>query len=291
MTEKVRALLALEPKENHKPGDNWDLQDITVSTELKDGEVLVQMVASGICHSDLLTTSYPAGSPGVQYPRVAGHEGSGIVKKVGPNVKKDLKEGDPVLLSFDCCQECESCKKGHPAYCSTFIPLNILGSHDVFKSKEEKGVAGKSFGQSSFASLSVVNQASILPAREFIKDDKDLQMFAPLGCGIQTGAGAILNIAKPGKEDRVMVLGLGGVGLSAVMAAKIAGAGQIIAVDRVKSRIELAKSMGATHGYDTTGVEDYVAGFKEAAGGNGPTVVIDSKLQHPHASPLVTRLS
>lgn len=211
MSQSARAILALEPKEDHKGGNNWDLQDINVPTKLKDGEVLVQMVATGICHTDLLTTSYPSGSPGFQYPRIAGHEGSGIVKAVGPNVSKDLKEGDPVLLSFDCCQQCESCQSGHPAYCSTFISLNILGSNDVFASKDGKGVAGKSFGQSSFASLSVVNQASILPARDLVKEEKELQLFAPLGCGIQTGAGAILNIAKPGKDDRVMILGLGGV--------------------------------------------------------------------------------
>jgi Zn-dependent alcohol dehydrogenase len=217
MSETAKALLALEPSTDHKPGSNWDLQEISVPTTLKDGEVLVEMVASGICHTDLLTTSYPAGSPGIQYPRIAGHEGSGYVKAVGPNVTKDLKEGDPVLLSFDCCNECESCKRGHPAYCATFIPLNILGSNDVFKSKDGKGVAGKHFGQSSFASLSVVNQASVLPARDLVKGKEDLQLFAPLGCGIQTGAGAVLNISKPGKDDRVMVMGLGGVGLSAIM--------------------------------------------------------------------------
>ena len=87
----------------------------------------------------------------------------------------------------------------------------------MFKSKDEKGVAGKSFGQSSFASLSVVNQASILPARDLIKDDKDLQLFSQLGCWFQTGACEILKFAKTGKDDRVMVLGLGGVGLSAIM--------------------------------------------------------------------------
>lgn len=217
MSQSARALVASEPKDSHKGGENWDLQDITVSTDLKDGEVLVQMVASGICHTDLLTTSYPAGSPGVQYPRIAGHEGSGIVKKVGPNVTKKLAEGDPVLLSFDCCGKCESCENGHPAYCATFVPLNILGSENVFQSKDGQGVAGKHFGQSSFAGLSVVNEASVLAAKDLVQGDQDLQMFAPLGCGIQTGTGAILNIAKPGKQDRVMVLGLGGVGLSAVM--------------------------------------------------------------------------
>ena len=186
-------------------------------TQLKDGEVLVRMVASGICHSDFLTTSYPEGSPGIQYPRVAGHEGSGIVEAVGPGVTKDIRKGDPVLLSFDHCNHCESCREGHPAYCSTFMPLNIVGSEDVFHTEDGKGVGGKHFGQSSFAGLSVVNQACILPARNLVQGEDDLKLFAPLGCGFQTGAGAVLNIAKPEKDDRVMVLGLGGVGLSAIM--------------------------------------------------------------------------
>ena len=217
-TTKAQAIVASSPKENQEGGSNWDLQEISVPTDLKNGDVLVQMVASGICHSDFITTSFPDGSPGFQYPRIAGHEGSGYVKAVGPNVTKDVKEGDPVLLSYDYCNECESCKVGHPAYCAAFLPLNIFGSNDVFKTKDGKGgIMGKHFGHSSFAGLSVVNQATILPAKDLIRSKEDLQLFAPLGCGIQTGAGAILNIAKPDKGDRVMVLGLGGVGLSAIM--------------------------------------------------------------------------
>jgi Zn-dependent alcohol dehydrogenase len=150
--------------------------------------------------------------------------------------------------------------------------------HKLVKSKDgSTGIGGKFFGQSSFASLSVVKENSVLPAKNLVKGKEELQLFAPLGCGIQTGAGAVLNLAKPGPKDRVMILGLGGVGLSALMAAKSLGCQQIIAVDKLKSRIELAKTLGATHGYDTTGVEDLVGGFKEATGGLGPSVVIDSK--------------
>lgn len=217
MTTPARAIVAAAPGDDHKPGSNWDLQDINVPNELKDGEVLVEMVASGICHTDILITSFPESTPGFAFPRVAGHEGSGYVKKVGPKVTKDLKEGDPVLLSFDYCRECESCKAGRLPYCATFSPLNLVGSEGVFKSKDGKDLAGKFFGHSSFASLSPVNEACVLPAKDFVKSKEELQLFAPLGCGIQTGAGAILNLTKPGKEDRVMILGLGGVGLSAVM--------------------------------------------------------------------------
>lgn len=222
-TTSARAIVASAPDypNNYKPGNNWKLQDIVVPTELKEGEILIEMTATGICHTDLLTTSYPDGTPGIPYPRIVGHEGSGYVKAIGPGVKKDVKVGDPVLLSFDHCGECESCRQGHPAYCSVFIPLNIPCVPDVFRDTNGgKGIAGKSFGQSSFASLSVVKEASVLPARGLVKSKEELQLFAPLGCGIQTGAGAVLRLAKPEKQDRVMVLGLGGVGLSAVMVGR-----------------------------------------------------------------------
>ena len=132
-------------------------------------------------------------------------------------MRKDVAVGDPVLLSFDYCQNCEACTRGLPSYCQSFYALNIFGPPDVFTSKDGKGIAGKHFGQSSFASLSVVNQASVLPAKDLIRSKEELQLFAPLGCGIQTGAGSILNIGKPKEVDRVMVLGLGGVGPSAIM--------------------------------------------------------------------------
>jgi Zn-dependent alcohol dehydrogenase len=217
-TTPARAIVASAPGPDYKPGNNWALEEISVPNDLKDGELLVEMVASGICHTDLLTTSFPGGLPGLPYPRIVGHEGSGYVKAIGPKVTKDVKVGDPVLLSFDHCGGCESCEAQHPAYCSSFMPMNIYCIPEIFKSKDgSQPIAGKHFGQSSFASLSIVNQASVLPARDLVKDKEELKLFAPLGCGLQTGAGAILNIAKPGPKDRVMVLGLGGVGLSAVM--------------------------------------------------------------------------
>ena len=214
MTTPARAIVASAPGSDHKPGSNWKLQEILVPTELKDGEVLVEMVASGICHSDLLITSR---LPGIVYPKIVGHEGSGYVKAIGPNVTKNLATGDPVLLSFDHCNNCESCETGRPAYCTSFGSLNIPGSENVFKTPDGQPIAGKFFGHSSFASLSVVNEASILPAKDFIRGKEDLQLFSPLGCGIQTGAGSILNVAKPVKSDRVMICGLGGVGLSALV--------------------------------------------------------------------------
>lgn len=140
------------------------------------------------------------------------------MKALGPNVTKPLEIGDPVLLSFDNCTACPSCEAQRPAYCDTFAPMNLFGQEDVFKyERGETGITGKFFGHSSFAKLSVVKETTVLPVKDLIKDKEELKLFAPLGCGIQTGVGAILNLVKPGPEDRVLVCGLGGVGLSAVM--------------------------------------------------------------------------
>lgn len=276
--EKTRAIISTAPGENHTPGSNWELAEISVPTTLKDGEILVEVSATGICHTDLLVTSYPKEAPGMAYPRVAGHEGSGHIKALGPNLTKThLKVGDPVLLSFDSCTKCEYCSENRAAYCEIFMPMNILGTPEVFTSADgNTKIAGKYFGQSSFANLTVCTEASVLSAAGIAKDQEELNLFAPLGCGLQTGAGAVLNVARPEKDDIVMVLGLGGVGLSALMAAAVLGCKKIIAVDRVDSRLELAKTLGATHTYNTTGAEDLTKALKEAAGGRGPTCVIES---------------
>nr|POF05465.1 hypothetical protein CFP56_69491 [Quercus suber] len=269
--ETTKAIVCSPPNQKHTPGINWSLQQIQVPTRLGDGELLVEMVAVGVCHTDIMVSSFPAGAPGVSYPQVLGHEGSGFVKAVGPNCTRKLKIGDPILLSYDSCMSCHYCKANKRTYCSQFMPYNMSAKLAVFKSENGADVAGKFFGQSSFAALSIVRETCVLPARELIQNEQELALFAPLGCGLQTGAGAVLNMAKPQPEDRVLITGLGGVGLAALMAAVIAGARQIVAVDRVQSRIDLAKSMGATHGLNTTGVDDTVAAMREITGGLGPT--------------------
>ncbi|KAK4609346.1 Aryl-alcohol dehydrogenase [Fulvia fulva] len=270
-----QAIVASEPGPEHHGGDNWEMTDIRVPTELKDGEILVEMVASGICHTDIALTNPHMGQT---FPMVAGHEGSGYVKAVGPNVTKPVKPGDPVLLSFDSCSNCKECHSKRPAYCDTFAPMNLFGESDVFKgSAETQSIGAKFFGHSSFAKLSIVKETTVLPVTGLIKNDDELKLFAPLGCGIQTGAGAILNLTKPGPDDIVMVCGLGGVGLSAVMGAHIAGCKQIIAVDKNQARIDIAiAQFGATHGLNTSGLEDLTAAMKHIAGGRGPNIVVET---------------
>lgn len=137
---------------------------------------------------------------------------------MGPNVTKPVKPGDPVLLSFDSCGSCKECHEKRPAYCDTFALANLFGEQDVFKGMEEKqSIGAKFFGHSSFAKLSVVKESTVLPVKNLIKNEDELKLFSPLGCGVQTGVGAILNLVKPSKDDIVMICGLGGVGLSAIM--------------------------------------------------------------------------
>lgn len=206
--------------------------------------------------------------------------GSGYVKKVGKGVKV-AQPGDPVLLSFTFCTQCELCKAGHHSHCEIFNELNF-GPHKVFsrasKSGEQADIDGAFFGQSSFAKLSIVKECSVVNAKDLVKSKQELQLFAPLGCGIQTGTGTVLNAAKATKEDVILILGLGGVGLSAVMGAKIAGCRKIIGLDRVESRLQLAKELGATDVIDGSklGDKSLVDTIKDVAGSGGPAIAVDT---------------
>ncbi|KAK5714855.1 hypothetical protein LTR17_016965 [Elasticomyces elasticus] len=279
-TTPTRAILASDPDlTDHTPGSNWSLSNILVPTTLKDGELLVEMVASGICHTDLLVTSISTktGYP-IHYPRVAGHEGAGYIKAIGPNVRnKDLVVGDPVLLSYYSCMDCVTCKLGRPNHCPSF-GYNIIGQPDAFKSADGgDDIAGSFFGQSSFANLSVVKESSVVSAKNLIKTPDELKLFAPLGCGLQTGAGSVLKVAKAGRGDSVMVSGLGGVGLAAIMAAKIAGCHEIIGVDINASRVGRCEEFDATKALNTQNLPDLAGSLRQAANdGRGPDIFIDT---------------
>jgi len=247
-----------------------------------EGELLVEMVATGVCHTDALIGGIPAGAaPIAFYPRVLGHEGSGYVRAVGPGVTV-AKSGDPVLLSFAFCENCPICKAGHHSNCVSFNDLNF-GPGKVFqlasKSGGEPEIDGTFFGQSSFANYSIVKQCSVVNASGLVHDKKDLQLFAPLGCGIQTGSGTVVNVAKAGPSDAICIMGLGGVGLSAIMAAKIQGCRMIIGIDKVQSRLDLAKELGATHVIDGSKLDEgktLIDVVRELADGVGSTITIDT---------------
>lgn len=209
-----------------------------------DHEVLVRIVAAGMCHTDLLSRELPpeffAG------PQVYGHEGAGVVEAVGAGVTA-VAPGDHVVLSFNSCGECPACAKGRLPYCFNFSLHNMSGGRPdgtaAFTDADGNRVGSHYFGQSSFASHTVVAETSVVK----VDASYDLRRLGPLGCGIQTGAGAVMNTLGVEAGSSLVVTGAGALGLSAVMAAKVVGAATIIAVDRHANRLELAEHFGATH--------------------------------------------
>ena len=207
-------------------------------------EVLVKIVAAGVCHTDLKC----AGSNILvkARPVVLGHEGAGIVEAVGSAVT-ELKAGDHVVMTFAYCGTCRSCREAEPAYCYHQYPLNFSCARpDAGKSylcDNGEDVHGDFFGQSSFATYAIGSERNVIK----VPDDVPLEILGPLGCGIQTGAGAALNDLTVGPGDRFAVFGAGSLGLSAIMAARYAGAKTVIAVDRIKARLDLALELGADH--------------------------------------------
>ena len=260
MTATAPAIVTYAPS----PDIDMRYEDVNVATSLKDHELLVEMLATGICHLELLMAGSPESKLGSRYPRILGHEGAGHVRAVGQKVTA-AKVGDAVLLSYDYCGKCEFCSNGKLSYCLDFAHLNMIGdSGDVFATTDsQRPVIGKFFGQSSFASLSVVDENCVVNVDGLVQDVAELKLFGPLGCGFQTGAGAVINAGQAQPEDIVVVTGLGAVGMGAVMAANIARCKYIVAVDRVQSRLDLAKTLGATHVLNSTGQDDISGKIKE----------------------------
>jgi aryl-alcohol dehydrogenase len=237
---------------------------------LRPDEVLVRVVGAGICHTDLSSRD---GALPVPLPAVLGHEGAGVVEAVGSEVTRAVP-GDTVLLSFSSCGACPSCSEGRPAYCGTFLSRNFGGvrpdGSPTIAAADGSPVGGRFFGQSAFAHRALVDQRSLVPVT--VSGEDELAALAPVGCGVQTGVGAVLNTLAPERGQSLAVFGAGAVGLSAVMAAALTGADPVIAVDVVASRLELARELGATHTVDAT-EEDPVARIVEITGGGADFAV------------------
>jgi aryl-alcohol dehydrogenase len=219
--------------------------------EIRPGEVLVRVAAVGICHSDI---AYTDGSrPAAPFPLVAGHEGAGVIAAVGPGTE-DFAAGDRVIMSFSSCGRCSGCLAGRPARCSSFRDLNSgfggPGSGGRLTRRNGEKVSAGFFGQSSFADHALTGVRNLVRVPEGVP----LHLAAPFGCGFQTGAGAVLNALRLQPGDALLVTGTGAVGMSAVMAARAAGAGAIIAVDPVAARRVLALTLGATQALDPADV-------------------------------------
>lgn len=261
-TQTVSAVVAYAPESGET---NFKHEKVTITRpQPKDKEVLVRVIAVGICHSDVYVGSLPASH--MSYPSVLGHEGAGYVEAVGSAVKS-VAAGDPVLLSYTYCGACDLCEDGQQMYCQRFMEENVACTDKIFKTDDGAEIGGKFFGQSSYASLTIVDEKSLVNVKGMMNGDEDLKKYCPLGCGLMTGSGAVVNTAAARPSDVVVVTGLGAVGLGAVMAAKIQGCRAIIAVDRVKSRLNIAKELGATHVFDTTGMgikkESYASDLAE----------------------------
>ncbi|KAF1926917.1 GroES-like protein [Didymella exigua CBS 183.55] len=235
---------------------SWRIDKVQIREPGED-ELLVRIIASGICHSDVANSLTQEGTPGLlPFPKVLGHEGAGIVEQVGNKISH-VKKGDKVLLSFDYCgnEDCRACEDNTPGYCDQFHVKNLFSVPDVYQ-VDGKSAGGLFFGQSSFSSLALVKGTSVVNVEQLVKDEEELKLFAPMGCGYQTGAASVTELADVGKKDAVVVFGLGGVGMSAIMASSVRDAHTIIGVDRVQSRLDLAKELGATHVIDTSNFKD-----------------------------------
>jgi S-(hydroxymethyl)glutathione dehydrogenase / alcohol dehydrogenase len=204
------------------------------------GEVMVRMAASGVCHSDLHTQQ---GIHPCHLPAVLGHEGAGIVEAVGDGVS-DLGRGDHVILSWlPYCGRCRFCLSGRPVLCDD------LGWSDAGTMTDGTTRFSKDGRQILHSTSSSFAEVTVVPAQTAIKVDEslDLGALALLGCAVMTGVGAVFNTAGVRPGDSVAVVGCGGVGLSVVQGARIAGAVAIVAIDPVEAKRELAKRLGATH--------------------------------------------
>ena len=237
--------------------------------EPRDDEVLVRMVATGLCHTDLTMGHF---LPPEMFPNVFGHEGAGVVEAVGPQVE-GLEAGDHVVMSFRSCRDCAKCRAGLVGYCDQTLLLNYMGMRmDGSTSLQRDGspVFGSFFGQSSLAAHALAYADNCVK----VDPELDLTLLAPYGCGFQTGAGTVLNVLRPRAEDSLVVYGVGAVGLAALAAAAAEGVESVVAVDPLASRREVAERFGATT-VDPTAVDSVVDRVKELTGG-GATYGIDT---------------
>ena len=252
-----------------KQNADFTIKDDIELAPMGADDIQVHMVASGICHSD---EALRVGDAVIDYPIILGHEGAGIVEKVGPEVTQ-FKPGDHVVLSFYACGNCDNCLKGIPTQCRNYAANNLSGvrpdGSDHFTENGEH--VADMFDQSSFTTTTVVRERNAVK----VDDELDLRKLGPLGCGYVTGSGTVLNTLKPRPGDTIAVFGTGAVGLAAMMAGKISGCTKVIGIDIVDSRLELAKELGATDVINSRNV-DVVEEVKKLTNGRGVNWAVDT---------------
>ncbi len=259
---KVKAAVVYEPN------TPYVIEELDLAAP-KANEVLVKIAACGVCHTDEGAKS--GGLPSTM-PVVLGHEGCGVVIEVGPDVT-EYAPGDRVGFSYSSCGCCDNCLTGQPYDCEHFGELNFIGGHydGTRRFSKDGQPVSNFFGQGAFSTHAVIHVHNLYK----VPEDIDLKLCGPLGCGIQTGAGAVLNYLKPEIGTSIVVAGCGGVGLSAIMAAKLAGCTKIIAVDMIDSRLETALELGATHAFNPKNC-DVIASVKEVCDGKGSHYAVDT---------------
>jgi len=227
-------------------GQPLQLETLELSP-LRDDEILVRVAATGICHTDIGMRDSASRVP---RPIVLGHEGAGVVMETGKAVGK-VRPGDHVVMSFDTCGTCHSCASGQVAYCRQLGQYNFAGKRldgSTALRAGKEAVHSHFFGQSSFATHAICRERNAV----VVDRDLPLEILGPLGCGLQTGAGAVINSLRVGPGHAIAVFGTGAVGLAAVMAANIVGATTVIAIDTNPARLALASELGATHVIDAS---------------------------------------
>ena len=250
-------------------GGPFVLEEVELS-EPRPDEVLVEVVASGMCHTDLLVRDSRPDS----LPAVLGHEGAGIVRETGSAVR-GVRPGDKVVMSFPSCGRCPRCLAGRAAYCDVIATLKFGCSRPdgsvATTDRAGRPVGDHFFGQSSFGTLAVANARSVVK----VPDDTDLRLAGPVACGVQTGAGTVLDVLRVTPGSSIAVFGTGSVGLCAVMAARLCGATTIVAVNRRASRLALAAELGATHLVSPEQV-DPVEAIRDATAGRGVEFALET---------------
>ncbi|KPN18451.1 MULTISPECIES: S-(hydroxymethyl)mycothiol dehydrogenase [Arthrobacter] len=255
MVHKVQAVVV---KEKNAP---VSLETILVP-DPGPGEALVDILTCGVCHTDL---HYKQGGISDDYPFLLGHEATGVVSAVGPDVT-EVAPGDRVILNWRAvCGECRACRKGQPQYC--------FNTHNATQKMtlEDGTELSPALGIGAFAEKTLVAAGQCTK----VDDDVDPAAVGLLGCGVMAGIGAAINTGEVKRGESVAVIGCGGVGIAAIAGAKLAGATTIIAVDIDQAKVDLALANGATHGINSR-EEDPVEAIRALTGGNGADVVIEA---------------
>lgn len=240
--------------------DKYEVEEVELAGP-NAGELRIKMGATGVCHSDLSVIN---GTLPLPKPMVLGHEGAGVVSEVGEGVT-GFEVGDHVVLSFaPACGSCHFCDHQLPQFCEVGIPTGLMLDGTARVTKGDESLLVMQF-------LGCMAEEAIVPAISAVKIDKSipLEKAALVGCGVMTGVGAAINTAGVLPGSSVAVFGSGGVGLSIIQGARLAGASTIIAVDLADNKLELARNFGATHTVNG-GSEDAVSKCKELTGGHGP---------------------